>query len=67
MDGLERELSGRVSVLRLDILDSANRPFLETHGVSVVPAFLLFDGAGVEKALMVVRVPSAADVVRALE
>lgn len=67
VDGLERDLAGSVSVLRLDILDNANRPFLELHGVRVVPAFLLFDGRGDMRARMMVRVPSAAEVQRALE
>jgi hypothetical protein len=66
VDGLERELAGAVSVLRLDIRDDRNRPFVEAHRVEVVPTFLLF-ARGERTALRVVgRVPSAAEVREAL-
>ncbi len=67
MDGLERELADKVQVLRLDILDRANRSFLDAHRVSIVPTFLLLDSRGEVKLRVAARPPAAADVLRALE
>ena len=46
MDRLERDLEGRVQVLRLSAWSSVGRQLGARHGVRGVPTFLLFDGAG---------------------
>lgn len=46
MDGLEKDLRGRATVLRLDLLSGVGRDAARAYGVKVVPTTLLFDGNG---------------------
>jgi thioredoxin-related protein len=46
VDRLERDLEGRVQVLRLSARSSVGRQLGARYGVRGVPTFLLFDGAG---------------------
>jgi len=46
VDGLERELGGRVQVLRLDVLSPIGRAAARNYAVRAVPAFVLFDASG---------------------
>ena len=46
MDGLEQDLKGRATVLRLDLLSGVGREAASVYGVKVVPAMLVFDGNG---------------------
>lgn len=50
VDGLERELWGRVDVLRLDLLGEVGRAAAGTYGVRLLPTLLVIDGAGAEVA-----------------
>ena len=47
MDRLERDLDGRLQVLRLSAWGSVGRQLAARYGVRGVPAFLVFDGKGV--------------------
>ena len=46
MDGLEQDLKGRATVLRLDLLSGVGREAASQYGVKAVPTTLLFDGSG---------------------
>jgi thioredoxin-related protein len=46
VDGLERELTGRAQVVRLDIMSAIGRRAALNYGASGLPTFLLFDGQG---------------------
>lgn len=46
MDGIEDDVSGQATVLRLDLLSDVGREAASLYGVSSVPTTLLFDGAG---------------------
>ena len=46
MDGLEADLTGRATVLRIDFLSSVGRQLAGQHDISVIPGLLLFDGEG---------------------
>jgi thioredoxin-related protein len=46
VDGLEQDLKGRATVLRLDLLSGVGRDAASQYGVKVVPTTLLFDGSG---------------------
>ncbi len=46
MDGLERDLTGQVEVVRVDILSSIGRTIAGQYGVVAVPTMLLIDGDG---------------------
>lgn len=46
MDGLERDVRGRATVLRLDLLSGVGREAARAYDVKMVPTTLLFDGAG---------------------
>ena len=46
VDRLERDLQGQALVLRLNVRDAAGRDVMRAYGVYLVPAFLVFDGAG---------------------
>ncbi len=47
MDGLERDLSGKAEVLRLDILSPIGRVTAVKFGVRGTPTLVLVDGSGV--------------------
>ena len=46
MDGLEDDVSGQATVLRIDLLSEVGRQAASLYGVKAVPTTLLFDGAG---------------------
>jgi thioredoxin-like negative regulator of GroEL len=46
VDGLERDLEGRASVARLDILSDPGRAVAVKYDVQAVPTFLVFDEDG---------------------
>jgi hypothetical protein len=46
VDRLERDLEGEALVVRLNVMDTVGREVMHTFGVSLVPTFLVFDGAG---------------------
>ncbi len=46
MDGLERDVRGQATVLRLDLLSGVGREAARTYEVRIVPTTLLFDGEG---------------------
>jgi thioredoxin-related protein len=46
VDGLERDLKGHATVLRLDLLSKVGKDAANLYGVKVVPSVLLFDGNG---------------------
>ena len=48
MDGLERDLAGRLQVVSLDIHDPAGRQVGGQFGLDFTPSYVLFDAAGVE-------------------
>ena len=46
MDGLEDDVEGQATVLRIDFMGSVGRQVASQHDVKVIPALLLFDGNG---------------------
>ena len=48
VDGVERELSERLDVLRLNIQDPAGAVLSREYGARFTPTFVLLDGAGRE-------------------
>ena len=49
VDGLERELAGRVSVVRLNVADEAGAAARTRCGTQKVPALILLDRDGVQQ------------------
>ena len=48
MDGLERDLAGRLHVVSLDIHHPVGRQIGAQFGLDFTPSYVLFDGEGVE-------------------
>ncbi len=48
MDGLERDLAGRLRVVSLDIHDPVGRQAGGQFGLEFTPSYVVFDAAGVE-------------------
>lgn len=46
MDGLERKLAGKASVIRLDLMSQVGRQAAARFGVRAVPTLLVVDGDG---------------------
>ena len=46
VDRLERDLEGEALVVRLNVMDTVGRDVMHAYGVTLVPTFLVFDGAG---------------------
>ncbi len=46
MDGLERNLNGKASVMRLDVMSRVGRQAAARFGVRAVPTLILVDGNG---------------------
>ena len=46
MDGLERKLDGRASVIRLDVMSQLGRQAAARFGVRGVPTLIVVDGGG---------------------
>jgi len=66
VDGLERDLEGRVQVLRLSVMDDVGGELAMRYGVRGVPTFVLLDGAG-ETVLTQAGLPDRAEIVAAVE
>ena len=49
VDGLERELAGRVTVVRLNVADRAGAEAHARFGLKKVPAIILLDRNGAER------------------
>ena len=49
VDGLERELAGRASVVRLNVADRAGAEAQERFQTTKVPAIILLDADGVQR------------------
>jgi hypothetical protein len=48
VDGLEREMAGRLEVIRLDIATPPGRELGRRWNLRFTPSFILFDAAGSE-------------------
>jgi hypothetical protein len=48
VDGLERELAGRVRVVRLNVADPAGAEAQARYGTAKVPAIIILDPDGVQ-------------------
>lgn len=48
MDGIERQHTGELIVVRVNVQDTAARPWLERFAFRVTPTFVLLDGQGQE-------------------
>lgn len=46
VDGLEKELRGKVNVIRLDIRDTMGKYAAEKYRIKMVPFFMIFDNNG---------------------
>lgn len=46
MNGIEKDLRGRASVVRLNLLSKLGRDVAVSYGIGAVPSILVFDGAG---------------------
>ena len=46
VDGLERDLAGQATVLRLDVMSDLGRQTAGLYGVRGVPTLVVVDGAG---------------------
>jgi hypothetical protein len=46
VNGIEKDLQGRATVVRLNLLTKLGREVARSHGVTAVPATMVFDGAG---------------------
>jgi hypothetical protein len=46
VNGIERQLRGRATVVRLNLLGKLGREIARSYGVAAVPATIVFDGAG---------------------
>jgi thiol-disulfide isomerase/thioredoxin len=46
VDGIEKDLSGRVDVIRLDVWSDIGRVAAQRYGVRGIPTLLVLDGAG---------------------
>jgi hypothetical protein len=49
VDGVEREFSGQLLVVRLNVQDPAGRVLARTYGSQYTPTYLFFDELGVEQ------------------
>ncbi|MEW5829282.1 MAG: thioredoxin family protein [Chloroflexota bacterium] len=48
VDGLEKELNGRVEFIRLNIQDEAGQELAPLYGFEYTPTFIFFDAQGNE-------------------
>jgi len=48
VDGLEKELEGKLVVLRFDVQDPRHKDIVETYRVRGTPTFVLLDAGGAE-------------------
>ena len=48
MDGLEKDLSGRLAVVRVDVQSEQGQYIAKKYGILGTPTFILFDATGKE-------------------
>ncbi|HLG74258.1 MAG TPA: hypothetical protein VK009_27875 [Chloroflexota bacterium] len=60
VDGIEKQLGGRVSVVRMDVSTPAGRKVAAKIGLDLVPTFIGYDSQGLER-WRVSRVPNRAE------
>jgi hypothetical protein len=48
VDGIERKLSGRLEVIRLNLQEPAGAQLAADMGANFTPTFVLYDGQGLE-------------------
>ena len=46
VNGIEKDLKGQAKVVRLNLLSKLGRELARAYGVTVIPAMIVFDGAG---------------------
>ena len=56
VDGIEKQLGGRVSLVRLDVATTSGRKVAARVALDTVPTFIGYDGEGVER-WRITRVP----------
>ena len=66
VDGLERELAGRVTVVRLNVADRAGAEAHTRFGTKKVPAIILLDSNGVERYRSEGKLPRRAAILNAV-
>ena len=67
VDGLERELAGRVSVVRLNIADRAGAEARQRYQTTKVPAIILLDADGVQRYRTEGKLPRRQAIIDAVE
>jgi len=65
--GLERDLAGRVRLVRLNVGDQVGAEARQQLGIDIVPALILYDGAGRQIDRTEGKLPSRERIQRALE
>ncbi len=66
VDGIERDNQGRLTVVRIDILEPESDPWKEEFGFQYTPTFVLLDGSG-EVVLQSIGAIDPLEVQRALD
>ena len=66
VDGIERDNQGRLTVVRIDILEPESDPWKKQFGFQYTPTFVLLDGSG-EVLLRSVGAIDPVEVQRALD
>ena len=66
MDGIARELDGRLEVVRLDVSSAVGREAAAHFQVSALPTFVLVDGDG-QPVLRLAGMPNRGQIVQELE
>lgn len=66
VDGIERDHQGRLTVVRIDVLEPESNPWKEEFGFQYTPTFVLLDGSG-EVALRSIGAIDPLEVQRALD
>ena len=46
VNGIEKDLHGQAKVVRLNLLSKLGREVARVHGVTAIPAMIVFDGGG---------------------
>ncbi len=67
MRGLERDLAGRVRLVRLNVGDQVGAEARQQLGIDIVPALILYDGDGHQIDRTEGKLPSRERIQRALE
>ena len=67
VDRLEQRLSGRASLVRIDVQSEAGAEIRRRYGIELVPAFLVLDRAGTVRLRSDGRIPDVEAVLAALQ